>query len=139
MADKGEDVPEDIILVEDDDDDDDQLGSSGPQNMDEAQAYQDRLNKTLEDFAELLNEDRKDVLKVTIQSWKHLISRHWSIMAQADVDMVMKSIADPTCIMLKQCLSPGGVEAVDLPEDVPTEEFLRRLPDRKCKQKVGNP
>ena len=66
MADKGKDVPEDIVLMEDDNDDDDQLGSSGPQNIDEAWVYQDCLNKTLGDFADLLSKDRKDALKVTI-------------------------------------------------------------------------
>ena len=59
-------VPKDVILVPDDDDnDDDKLGTTGPQNLDEARAYKDCLNKTLEDFAGLLNEDRKDALKIT--------------------------------------------------------------------------
>ena len=58
-------------------------------------------------------------------------------MAQVDVDVVMKFIADSTCVTLKQCLSPGGIEGVDPPEHVLTgEEFLRRLPDKKCKQEV---
>ena len=73
MAEK--EVPEDVVVVPDDDnDDDDQFGSTGPQNLDEARAYQDRLNKTLDDFAELLNKDRKDTLKVTVQVWKCLMS-----------------------------------------------------------------
>ena len=41
-------------------------------------------------------------------------------MAQADIDVVLKSIADPACITLKQTLHPGGVEVVDPPEDILT-------------------
>ena len=85
--------------------------------MEEARAYQNNLNKVLEEFLALLEEDQKNALCVMIQSWKRIMSRAWSIMVQADVDMVLKSIADPACIILKQTLNPGGIESVDPPED----------------------
>ena len=58
-------------------------------------------------------------------------------MAQADVDVVLKSIANPACITLKKTLNPGGVEAVDPPEDILTgDNFMQRLPNKKRKQEV---
>ena len=105
--------------------------------MEEVRVYQDQLNKVLEDFSALLEEDRTDALCVTIQSWKWIMSRAWSVMAQANIDIVMKSIMDPACITLKKTLNLSGVEVVDPPEDVPTgEEFMRYLPDKRHKQEV---
>ena len=127
---------DDPVMIEDDKEED-KWSHSGPQNMEEARAYQDQLNKVLEDFSALLEEDRKDALHVMVQSWKWIMSRAWSVMAQANVNVVMKSIADPACITLKQTLNPGGVEVVDPPEDVPTRnEIMRCLPDKKHKQEV---
>ena len=57
----------DVVVIEEEDDD---WPEAGTQNPEEAQAYQDKINKVFEDFDELLTEDRKDTLHVTIKSLK---------------------------------------------------------------------
>ena len=43
----------------------------------------------------------------------------WENMAGTEVDAVMRTIQEPSCVMLHQSLEEGTVIAVD-PEDVPT-------------------
>ena len=58
-------------------------------------------------------------------------------MAEADVDVVLKSIHDPSCIYLHQHLTTEGVNvaepATDIPEGWP---FLRQLPKKVQKMEV---
>ena len=45
--------------------------------------------------------------------------KSWENMTGTEVDAVMKTIQEPSCVMLHQSLEEGTVTAVD-PEDVPT-------------------
>ena len=52
-------------------------------------------------------------------------------MGDADVDVVLRTIKDPTAVYLRQHLQRGGVEVMDPPEELPTsQEFIRQLPKR---------
>ena len=51
-------------------------------------------------------------------------------MGDANVDVILRSIKDPTALYLRQHLMAGGIEVVDPPEELPSgQEFLRQLPE----------
>ena len=58
-------------------------------------------------------------------------------MAEADVDVVLKSIHDPSCIYLHQHLTTKGVNVAEPVTDVPERwTFLRQLPEKVQKTEV---
>ena len=122
-----------IIKVPDDDD----FSDSGPQNPVEAQSYRDKLNAIMNMFSDLLMDDHKNTLRSTIMSLKKLMVKHWQQMAKADMDVVLKSIHDPSCVYLCQHLTPEGVDVTELATDVPEGwTFLRQLPEKVQKMEV---
>ena len=58
MAEVPEEQPE-VTMVEEDDDDGNDWPDIRPQNVNEAQAYQDGINKIFDYFSDLLNKDHK--------------------------------------------------------------------------------
>ena len=60
-------------------------------------------------------------------------------MGDADVDIVLHTIKDPTAVYLCQHLTRGGVEVFDPPEEIPTgPEFIRQLPERtRCAEETA--
>ena len=122
-----------IIEVPDDDD----FPNSGSQNPVEAQSYRDKLNAIMNTFSNLLVDDRKDTLRSTIMSLKKLMVKHWQQMAEANVDVVLKSIHDPSCVYLCQHLTTEGVDMAELATDIPEGwTFLRQLPKKVQKTEV---
>ena len=68
----------------------------------------------------------KDALRSTVMSLKKLMVKHWQQMAEADVDAVLKSIHDPSCIYLHQHLTTEGIDVTELVTEVPEGwTFLR--------------
>ena len=117
--------------------DDDDFPSSGPQNPVEAQSYRDKLNAVMDTFSDLLADDCKDALRSTVTSLKKLMVKHWQQMAEADVDVVLKSINDPSCIYLCQHLTTKGIDMMELASEVPGGwTFLRQLPEKVWKMEV---
>ena len=58
-------------------------------------------------------------------------------MAEADVEVVMKSIHDPSCIYLCQHLTTAGVNVTEPATEVPEGwTFLRQLPEKVQKMEV---
>ena len=58
-------------------------------------------------------------------------------MAEANVDVVLKSIHDPSCVYLHQHLTTEGVDVMELATDVPEGwTFLRQLPKKVQKTEV---
>ena len=58
-------------------------------------------------------------------------------MAEADVDVVLKSIHDPSCVYLHQHLTTEGVNVTEPVTDVPEGwTFLRQLPKKVWKTEV---
>ena len=58
-------------------------------------------------------------------------------MAKADVDVVLKSIHDPSCVYLHQHLTTEGVNMAEPVTDVPEGwTFLRQLPKMVLKTEV---
>ena len=53
------------------------------------------------------------------------------MMGDADVDVILQTIKDPTAVYLWEHLTRGGVEVVNPPKEIPTgPEFIRQLPKR---------
>ena len=131
MAEGGEEA--EIVTIPDDPNDD--WLSGGPQNLREAEAYAEKVNQIFEDLGELLCEDNKDVLLLTIHRLKKHMEHHWEQMKNADVDTVVRAIKDLACLHLRQHLTPGGMEVQEPATEVPTSwEFLRQLPEKKRKE-----
>ena len=124
-----------VIKVPDDDPDD--FPNSGPQNPVEAQSYRDKFDATMDAFSDLLVDDCKDALRSTITSLKKLMVKHWWQMAEADVEVVLKSIHDTSCVCLHQHLTTKGVDVMEPVTEVPEGwTFLRQLPKKVWKTEV---
>ena len=80
----------------------------------EAQSYRDQLDAIMSTFSDLLVDDRKDALRSTITSLKKLMVKHWRQMAEADMDVVPRSIHESNCVYLRQHLTTEGVDVVEL-------------------------
>ena len=58
-------------------------------------------------------------------------------MAEADVEVVMKSIHDPSCVYLCQYLTTEGIDVMEPATEVPEGwTFLRQLPEKVWKMEV---
>ena len=58
-------------------------------------------------------------------------------MAKADVDVVLKSIHDPSCVYLHQHLTTEGVDVTEPATDIPEGwTFLRQMPKKVWKTGV---
>ena len=127
MTSKG--TPIEVIEVPDEDPDD--FPDSGPQNPVEAQTYKDKIDKIMEMFSNLLADDRKDALRSTITSLRKLMVKHWHQMAEADIEVVMKSIHDPSCVYLHQHLTTEGIDVTEPATEIPEGwTFIRQLPEK---------
>ena len=127
MAEGGVD-PQEVVTVPDTEDD---WPEVGPQNPAEARAYVEKINTVFNTLGDLLHDDQKDAMPKTVRSLKHVISRHWSSMSDADAKVVIRSIQDPMCGYLRQHVVTGGIEVMD--PDVNTmsgHEYLHQLPDK---------
>ena len=98
--------------------DDDDFPDSGPQNPVEAQSYRDKLDAIMDTFSDLLVDDHKDALRSTITYLKKLMVKHWWQKVEADVDVVLKSIHNPSCVYLHQHLTTEGVDVTELATEV---------------------
>ena len=127
--------PVEIIEVPDDYPDD--FPNSGPQNPVEAQAYRDKIDVIMDTFSDLLADDHKDALRLTITSLKKLMVKHWRWMAEADVEVVMRSIHNPSCVCLHQHLTTEGIDVMELAMEIPEGwTFIRQLPEKVWKAEV---
>ena len=104
-----------VIEVPDDDD----FPDFGPQNPVEAQSYRDKLDAIMNTFSDLLADDRKGALRSTVTSLKKLMVKHWQQMAEANVDAVLKSIHNPSCIYLCHHLTTEGINVTEPVTEVP--------------------
>ena len=53
------------------------------------------------------------------RSLKKLMSRHWPSVGDADPDVIIRAVADPACVYLRQHLSPESLQMLDPMEEVP--------------------
>ena len=124
-------VAKDVPVVDLIEDEEEEWPEAGAQNVKEAEQYVDHINNVFDNLSTLIHEDTKTALGQTIQNFKKVVMRQWEMMGDADVDVVLQTIKDPTAVYLQQHLTRRGVEVVDPPEEIPTgPEFIRQLPER---------
>ena len=103
----------------------------GVQNPEEVEWYTEKINNVFNHLSTLIHQDMKTALAQTIQNFKKIVARQWESMGDADVDIVLRSIKDPTAVYLRQHLMARGVEMVDPPQELPSgQEFIQQLPER---------
>ena len=120
--------------IEVSDEEEDQLVGARPQNPEEVRSYREKVDVVFETFGELLTGDVKDALQKTVASLKKVMVKHWGGMAEADVNNVVKTIRDPSCLHLHQFLVTGGIVVTELASDIPKGwEFLRSLLEKTRK------
>ena len=73
---------------------------AGAQNPEEAQQYVDKINNIFDHLSELIHEDKKDTLGMTIRNFKKWIVKQWATMGDADVNVVLCTIKNPTTVYL---------------------------------------
>ena len=106
--------------------------SSGPTNIREARAYENKLDDIFENFKTLLKEDKRNALKSTSSEVKQHMARQFSSMSAADIDIVMACIKDHTCIYMRNLEHQEGARSVDPDDDIPLgPEVLEQLPPEK--------
>lgn len=91
--------------------------STGPINIREAMEYMTTLNRI---FQVSLREDHQDPLEIIVKSLKYHTSKMWPQMAAASVDVVLKTIKEPSCTTLQQSLESESVSTMDPEEDIPS-------------------
>ena len=110
---------------------------AGAQNPEEVEQYVEKINNMFDNLSELIHQDTKTALGQTIKNFKKIVARQWATMGDANVDVILRTIKDPTAVYLQQHLQRGGVEVMDPPEELPTgQEFMRQLPEwaRRAKE-----
>ena len=129
------DAPIEVIEVPDVNPDD--FPDSGPQDPAEVQTYHDKIDEIMTTFSDLLADDRKDTLRSTIASLKKLMAKHWCQMLEANIEVIMKSIHDPSCVYLCQHLTTKGVDVTEPSIEIPEGwTFLRWLPEKTRKTEI---
>ena len=78
----------------------DEEAVAGPVNKKQAEDYAHTQDKIISDFHQLLNEDRKDTLLLTIWSLMRHTSGMFREMKMADVDTIISCIKAPNCTYL---------------------------------------
>ena len=99
--------------------------------------YRDKIDEIMVTFSDLLADNQKDALRSTITSLKKLMVKHWCWMSEADVEVIMKSIHDPSCVYLCQHITTKGVDVTEPVTEIPEGwTFLRQLPEKTRKAEV---
>lgn len=73
----------------------------------------------IDDFTDLLNEDGKDALLVTIYALKRKMASQFKAIEQVDVDIIMKCMKDPSCLFLRQQLQMDTFQEMDPEAEIP--------------------
>ena len=116
------DVPPVIDLL---DEEEEEWPDAGAQNPEEAQQYVDKISNIFDHLSELIHEDKKDALGTMIRNFKKWIVKQWVMMGDADINVVLHTIRNPTTVYLRQHLTRGGVDVFDPPDDIPSDpEFI---------------
>ena len=78
---------------------------AGVQNIKEAEEYVDRVNNVFDHLSTLIHEDTKTALGKTIKNLKKIVVKQWEMMGEADIDVILQTIKDPTAVYLWQHLT----------------------------------
>ena len=90
--------------------DDDYWQDMGPINVKEAATYKEKVDKVFEMMSLMIVDDYKDAVHTTVTSFKKLAAKHWKVIQDADVELVVRSIHNSAGGYLHQVLTEGGIE-----------------------------
>ena len=63
--------------------------------------------------------------------------KHWCQMSEADIEVIMKSIHNPSCMYLCQHLTTKGIDVTEPATEIPEGwTFIRQLPEKIRKTEV---
>ena len=102
-----------IDLVEEEEEE--EWPEAGVQNIEEAERYTDKINNVFDQLSVLIHQDTKTTLSQTIQNFKKIVTKQWENIGDADVDVILRSIKDPTALYLRQHLMAGGCQGAGPP------------------------
>ena len=91
MAEKDNPV---IDLVEEEEEE--EWPEAGVQNIQEAEQYTQKINNVFNHLSALIHQDTKTALQQTIQNFKKIVAKQWQSMGNANVEVVLRTIKDPT-------------------------------------------
>ena len=101
------------VVQIDNDNDTEELQAAGPRNHCLTEEYARTLDQTMEEFRDLIREDRKDRLKVMVKALKRRMTLQFKEIKNADVKVILKCIKDTSCLTLCQLLEEGQVIKTD--------------------------
>ena len=108
---------------------DDELGDwseDGPQNPAKACGYMEKIDNIFNTFGDTLQGNMKDVVHSIMMSFKKILAKHWPKMVEAEVEVVMKSVRNTSCVYLCQHLTPEEVNMMEPEVEILVRwEFLR--------------
>ena len=114
----------DVIDVPDNDNGDD-WQDVGPINVKEAAAYKEKGDEVFKMMSLMIVNDHKDAVCTTVTSFKKLAVKHWKVIEDADVEVVVRLICDSAGVYLHQALTEGGIDIVNAAQEVTQpQEFL---------------
>ena len=127
--------PEVITILDNIEEEEDDWPELGPVNLQEAKKYMDCINDKFDTMAEMLHSDNKDTLPKCIRAFKKWIVKDWHSMTNANPEVVIRLIYDPTCIYLCQHITKGGIDIVIPDEEPPSgKDLVRKLLEKRWKQ-----
>ena len=108
----------------------------GPSNVREAEDYKSKLDNLFEEFTTMIRNNDREALETTIKNVKRHMQGTWGDMTGAKVEVVLLTIKDLACTILRESLDQDMVTTSDPDEDIPTgEDVFKTLPEGQ-KQKV---
>ena len=100
------------------------------QNPEEAEWYTEKINNVFDNLSTLIHQDMKTALGQTIQNFKKNVARQWETMGDTDMDVILRTIKDPTAVYLCSIWPAGESRWWTPPKELPTgQEFIRQLPE----------
>ena len=118
-----------VVTIQDEEDEQERRGPCNPITADE---YTQSLDDIMLQFKELVLEDWKDVLLVTINALKWKMMAIFEQMRPVDVDIVLQTVKDMRCLSLWQMMESDMELKTDPDDDVPTgHEVVGKLSQTK--------
>ena len=127
---------DDMVVIPDEEGEDDGMVDLANKQM--AKDYAASLDTVMQDFCDLVHEDRKDALRVTVNALKRKMVTVFPCMQNANVETVLGCVKDNRCLTLRQIMETDTVQETHPEDDVLTgRQVLGGIqPTKKLSQAV---
>ena len=107
----------------------------GPSNVHKAEDYTKTLNGLFDEYMDMIRKDNKDALEIMIRDVKKHIQGTWTDMISTQVDIMILTIKDTSCTLLRESLDQEPMTTSDPDDDSPTgEDIIRMLPQAQSQE-----